>query len=77
MASDILSFIICRSHTSILSWSLSFYLLVGCCRDVKVLLVDDTDWIGSSGRVLYIAFSGGLLHDVFDVDININNSLED
>jgi len=44
MASDILSFILCRSHTSILSWSLSF-LFAGrdVCGDVRVLLVDDTD----------------------------------
>jgi len=46
MASDILGFIICRSHTSILSWfrSLSF-LFAGrdVCGDVRVLLVDDTD----------------------------------
>jgi hypothetical protein len=45
-ASDILSFLICRSHTYILSWfrSLSF-LFAGrdVCRDVRVLLVDDTD----------------------------------
>jgi transposase-like protein len=59
-ASDILSFLICRSHTSILSWfrSLSF-LFAGrdVCRDVKVLLVDDTRIrIGSSEKVLYIAF---------------------
>ena len=59
MASDILSFMICRSHTSILSWfrSLSFYLLVGMFVDVGVLLVDDTRIrIGSSERVLYVAF---------------------
>jgi hypothetical protein len=45
-ASDILSFIICRSHTSILSWfrSLCFLFPDGCIRrNAKVLLVDDTD----------------------------------
>ena len=60
MASDILSFMICRSHTSILSWfrSLSF-LFAGrdVCGDVRVLLVDDTRIrIGSSEKVLYVAF---------------------
>jgi hypothetical protein len=58
-ASDILSFIICRSHTSILSWfrSLSFLFAGRDVVDVRVLLVDDTRIrIGSSEKVLYIAF---------------------
>jgi transposase-like protein len=64
-ASDILSFIICRSHTSILSWfrSLSFLF---ASRDVRVLLVDDTRIrIGSSERVLYIAFEPYLRRIVY------------
>ena len=68
MASDILSFIICRSHTSILSWSLSF-LFAGrdVCGDVRVLLVDDTRIrIGSSEKVLYVAlFKKDRVHDGF------------
>jgi hypothetical protein len=67
MASDILSFILCRSHTSILSWSLSF-LFAGrdVCRDVRVLLVDDTRIrIGSSEKVLYIAFEPYLRRIVY------------
>ena len=57
-ASDILSFLICRSHKSILSWSLSFlFASRDVCRDVRVLLVDDTRIrIGSSEKVLYVAF---------------------
>ena len=63
MASDILSFIICRSHTSILSWSLSF-LFAG--RDVRVLLVDDTRIrVGSSEKVLYVAFEPYLRRIVY------------
>jgi hypothetical protein len=45
-ASDILSFIICRSHKSILSWfrSLCFLFPDECIRrNARVLLVDDTD----------------------------------
>ena len=44
VASDILSFIICRSHISILSWfrSLSFLFTDrDNCGDVRMLLVDD------------------------------------
>jgi len=52
-ASDILSFLICRSHTSILSWFRSLSFLFpdkDNCGDVRVLLVDDTRIrIGSSG----------------------------
>ena len=60
MASDILSFMICRSHTSILSWFRSLSFLFpdkDVCGDVRVLLVDDTRIrIGSSEKVLYVAF---------------------
>jgi transposase-like protein len=59
-ASDILSFIICRSHKSILSWfrSLCFLFPDKCiCRNARVLLVDYTRIkIGSREGVLYIAF---------------------
>jgi hypothetical protein len=58
-ASDILSFIICRSHTSILSWFRSLgFLFPDVRRNAGVLLVDDTRIkIGSRGRILYIASS--------------------
>ena len=59
-ASNILSFIICRSHTSILSWFKSLSILFtdkSNCR-VRVLLIDDTRIrIGSREKVLYIALS--------------------
>jgi len=44
MASNILSFIISRSHKSILSWSLSFLFTDRIIRrNAGVLLIDDTD----------------------------------
>jgi transposase-like protein len=59
-ASDILSFIIFRSHTSILSWFRSLCFLFpdrSIRRNARVLLVDDIRIkIGSRERVLYIAF---------------------
>ena len=79
-SSDILSFIICRSHTSILSWSLSFLFSDRSVRrDVRVLLVDDARIrIGSRERILYIAFEPYLRKIVYMMvfdDANILTSI--
>jgi len=78
-ASDILSFIVCRSHTSILSWfkSLSFLFTDrSTCGDVRILLVDDTRIrIGSREKVLYIAFEPYLRRIVYMMAFNSANIL--
>jgi transposase-like protein len=78
-ASDILSFIICRSHTSILSWfrSLCFLFPDKCIRrNARVLLVDDTRIkIGSRERVLYIAFKPYLRRIVCMMTFDVANIL--
>ena len=77
-ASDILSFIICRSHTSILSWfrSLSFLFAGRDVVDVRVLLVDDTRIrIGSSEKVLYVAFEPYLRRIVYMMVSDVANIL--
>jgi hypothetical protein len=78
-ASDILSFIICRSHTSILSWfrSLSFLFTdKDNCGDVRMLLVDDTRIrIGSWEKVLYVAFEPYLRRIVCMMTFDVANTL--
>jgi len=76
-ASDILSFIICRSHTSILSWSLGFLFSDRSIRrNARVLLVDDTRIrIGSRERILYIAFKPYLRRIVYMMTFDVANIL--
>jgi len=78
-ASDILSFIICRSHTSILSWFRSLSFLFpdkDDCGDVRMLLVDDTRIrVGSSEKVLYVAFEPYLRRIVCMMTFDVANTL--
>ena len=78
-ASNILSFLICRSHISILSWfrSLSFLFTdKDDCGDVRMLLVDDTRIrIGSWEKILYVAFEPYLRRIVCMMTFNVANTL--
>ena len=78
-ASDILSFLICRSHTSILSWFRSLSFLFpdrDNCGDVRMLLVDDTRIrIGSWGKILYVAFEPYLRRIVCMMTFDVANTL--
>ena len=78
-SSDILSFIICRSHTSILSWFRSLGFLFSdrsIRRNARVLLVDDTRIkIGSREKVLYIAFEPYLRKIIYMMTFDVANTL--
>jgi len=77
-SSNILSFIICRSHTSILSWfkSLSFLFTDKSNCRVRVLLIDDTRIrIGSREKILYIAFEPYLRRIVYMMAFDSANIL--